>query len=115
MGDFNVPHRGWWQAKFNPLYKTIQPDHLNWDNKTLMTKVRSDAPRKSKLIDGEMAYWYFNRSFVLDKIRRMLIKPLQSILSREEMHDLLDEAYDFDLQAYKQEFYQAHSDDDSGD
>ena len=115
MGKVNVPHLPWWESKGNHSNKAIESDYLEWDSRQLTSKPKRDAPRKANILNATMGYWYFNRSFVLEKIRRVVIKPLQGVLTNEEILDLVKEAMDFDLEEYKREFYQAHPNDSSGD
>ena len=98
----------WWEVRGNPLLRKLEGKFLRWgawfvEDHRLQEQSYQDA--KHRRIDS---YYHYDRSFVLEKIRWILIKPLERALSKEEIIQLVEEAYDFDLEAYKREWYQTH-------
>ena len=98
----------WWEVNLALRNTNIHPFYLtNTQGETARAYVYDQAMKdqdKKKLA----AIHYFDRSFVLTKIKTYVLDRLQPELTREEIHELIDEAFDFDLEEYKKEWYKAH-------
>jgi len=97
----------WWEVKGNVILRPLQPSLVEWGFKKIERYVLKYQPKHTKNQGGITGWYVFDRSFVLQKIKVFLIYPLMKRLSKEEILELVDEAFDFDLEEYKKNWYQS--------
>ena len=106
----DIKHIPWWRVHGNPLLRNPRHWMAQWDAWKIEDKVISGQPTKKggeKPVDG---LFYYDRSFVLTWIQKKLLNQLCPEFTKEEIHELIDEAFDFDLEEYKKQWLQTRKD-----
>lgn len=98
----------WWEVRGNPLARKIKPSYCHGNNWNIESHALIGQSNKDSVHGKISGVYHFNRSFVLAKIQRFLINPLKNALTRDQILQLVNEAFDFDLRKYKEEWYQAN-------
>lgn len=101
-------HIPWWEKRGNPILRKLYPEYCDWNFKENRGEYLWDLNPKEKIKPIIPGTYHTNRSFVLHVIQKVIIERLFPHISREEIHKLVDEAFDFDLESYKKQWYQAN-------
>ena len=105
-------HIPWWEIRGNNFLRKIFPNMLVDERPKIESHYLNEQAIKDPDRKRITGLYYFGRAFVLNIIKRDLIDHLYPKLSKEEIIQLVEEAFDFDLEAYKREWYKAHPNED---
>ena len=100
----------WWGVRGNPLLRPLEIGFEQWGARLIEKHVLANQSNQPPKSGGVAGFYVYDRSFVLEKIRRFLILPFKGKLSREDIHQLVEEAFDFELEEYKKQQLQGKED-----